>query len=168
MTIWITWALVGLYALIVVRWLAAHREFSIGQSHMLAPRLDPPVDLVFPSVSVIVAAHNEEAAIGRCLERILAQRYPHMDVIVANDRSTDRTAEIVASVAGRAPDIRRVDIDALPDGWLGKTHAVSVASRAAAGEYLVFADSDVEWEPGMLTTVMELMVSRRQIGRAHV
>ena len=111
----------------------------------LAARLRPrPVrkggDL--PSVSVIVAAHDEEAVIERRLDDLLQLDYPpeKLEVVVASDASTDATDDIVARVAERE---RRVRLIRAPRG--GKVAAQNVAVRETKGEILAFSDANATW-----------------------
>jgi glycosyltransferase involved in cell wall biosynthesis len=104
-----------------------------------------------PSVSVIVPALNEEAAIGACLRSLVAQDYPNLDIIAADDRSTDRTGavmdEVAASSNGR---LRVLHITELPAGWLGKTHAMWKAAAESTADWLLFTDGDVIFSPDAL------------------
>ena len=107
-----------------------------------------------PFVSILVPARNEEANIGKCLESLLAQDYPHFEIIVANDRSTDRTEQIVQENAQRSIPLKLINVDHLPDGWTGKTHALHLASKQARGEWLVFTDADTYHSPTCLRKAM--------------
>ena len=101
-----------------------------------------------PRVSVIVPARNEAAMLPRSLPSLLAQTYPDLEIIVLDDRSMDSTPALLA--AFRSPRLQVVRIDSLPPGWLGKTHALHVGSRRARGEWLLFTDADVVFQPGCL------------------
>ncbi|MCG3177218.1 MAG: hypothetical protein MOGMAGMI_02186 [Candidatus Omnitrophica bacterium] len=111
-------------------------------------RSDPPIRPVAagpgsPRVSVIIPARNEERNIGRCLDSILVQDYPDYEVIVVDDRSGDRTPEILEDYRGRSGGrLRIVRVEQLPPGWTGKNHAMWVGSRAAASDWLLFTDAD--------------------------
>ena len=100
-----------------------------------------------PFVSVIVPARDEERSIGRCLESLLAQDYADYEVIVVDDDSSDATAEIVAGIAARDPRLRLVSGVPLPDGWLGKPHALSEGAAVARGEILILTDADTVHTP---------------------
>lgn len=108
----------------------------------------------WPTVDIVVPVKDEEAHIRTCLESILAQDYPAKRIIVVNDRSTDNTAGVVASLQQTHPEIRLVNITDLPDGCYGKPHALSVASRELSGEVLAFVDSDFELAPNCLRTLV--------------
>ncbi|MGA7752019.1 MAG: glycosyltransferase family 2 protein, partial [Candidatus Sulfotelmatobacter sp.] len=99
-----------------------------------------------PRVSIIVPARNEEEAIEQALRSLLALDYDNYEVIAVNDRSTDRTGEIMEQVAknsGSTPALRVVHHEELPPGWLGKTHAMWTAANYATGDWLLFTDADV-------------------------
>lgn len=100
-----------------------------------------------PTVSVIVPARNEEACVGRCLESLQGQSGVSFEVIVVDDQSSDRTAEIARSIAG----IRVIDAEPLPPGWSGKTNAMASGARVARGEWLLFTDADTVHLPGSMT-----------------
>ena len=102
-----------------------------------------------PRVSVIVPARNEEGNIGPCVASVLAQSVD-LEVLVADDGSTDRTAAIVAEAAQGEPRLRLIAVPKLPPGWVGKNHALAVAARQAAGDWLLFTDADTRHLPGGL------------------
>lgn len=94
-------------------------------------------------VSAIVPARNEEVVIAQCVESLVAQ--PEIrEILVVDDESTDRTAEIVRGLAVRFPKVRLLQSGGPPDGWVGKNYAVSVGAREAAGDWLLFTDADAE------------------------
>src|ERR1700691_13476 len=101
-------------------------------------------------VSIIVPARNEEEDIELSLTRLLELDYDHYEVIAVNDRSTDRTGEIMESVAERDAALGRLRVihhRELPAGWLGKTHAMWTATNTATGDWLLFTDADVQFKP---------------------
>jgi cellulose synthase/poly-beta-1,6-N-acetylglucosamine synthase-like glycosyltransferase len=103
-----------------------------------------------PLVSIIVPARNEGRDIEQSLARLLELDYDNYEVIAVNDRSTDRTGEIMESVAGRPAArgrLRVIHHRELPAGWLGKTHAMWTATNEAKGDWLLFTDADVQFKP---------------------
>ena len=103
-----------------------------------------------PRVSIIVPACNEEADIEEALNSLLALDYSNYEVIAVNDRSTDRTAEIMDRIAASPAAhrlLRVIHIPSLPSGWLGKTHAMWTAAQQATGDWLLFTDADVVFRP---------------------
>ena len=97
-------------------------------------------------ISVIIPARNEEAGLGACLESLVSQAGVEFEIIVVNDHSTDRTAEIAASF----PGVRVIEAGALPTGWTGKNNAVARGAREARCEWLLFTDADTVHLPGSL------------------
>lgn len=104
-----------------------------------------------PSLAVLLAARDEEESIGRTLESLVTDQSPPPRVIVVNDRSHDRTGEVIARLAARDDRIVPVQVRALPEGWLGKCHALHRgAARLAEEEWILFTDADVTFAPGVL------------------
>lgn len=98
-------------------------------------------------ISAIIPARNEEASIARAVESVAAQ--PEItEIIVVNDQSTDRTAEILEELANRISKLRVMNISELPAGWTGKNYAVSIGAKEAHGEWLLFTDADTYHYPG--------------------
>jgi chlorobactene glucosyltransferase len=113
-----------------------------------------------PFVSIIVPARNERRNIERCARSILSSQYPHFEVIVVDDHSTDGTGEIARAIAGQDPRLRVVDAAPLPPGWFGKQWACTNGARAARGEILLFTDADT-WHAGdLLPRAMNLLLER--------
>jgi glycosyltransferase involved in cell wall biosynthesis len=106
-----------------------------------------------PRVSIIVPARNEEEHIGPALATLLKLDYDNYEVIAVNDRSTDRTGEVMDQIAStpEANDrLRVIHVRELPAGWLGKAHAMWSAANQANGEWLLFTDADVLFRPDVL------------------
>jgi len=130
----------------VVFWSIRLRDLVKGLRTV--PEIDPeryvglPEDA--PLISVIVPAHNEEAFIKDCLESVLAQDYPNFELICVDDRSEDRTVQIVRSVFQHHNHkrCRLLSVTDLPSGWTGKCHALNTAVAHARGQWLAFLDSD--------------------------
>jgi glycosyltransferase involved in cell wall biosynthesis len=98
-------------------------------------------------VSVIIPARNEEASIARAVESV-AMQLEVGEVIVVNDGSTDGTGAILAGLVKRYPKLKVLDAGPLPEGWVGKNHAVAVGAAAAEGDWLLFTDADTFHYPG--------------------
>jgi glycosyltransferase involved in cell wall biosynthesis len=97
-----------------------------------------------PSITVIVPARNEAADIAATLHSLLQQDYPNLQIIAVNDRSTDRTGEIITALAAPHPKkLQALQVTELPEEWLGKTHAMALAARQATTDYLLFTDADI-------------------------
>jgi hypothetical protein len=103
-----------------------------------------------PTVSVLIPARNEELGIAACVRSVLASEDVELDVVVLDDHSTDRTADIVREIAATDPRVRLESAPPLPDGWCGKQHACLALSKFARHDVLVFLDADVRLEPDAL------------------
>ncbi|KMO32471.1 glycosyl transferase [Methylobacterium variabile] len=99
-------------------------------------------------VSILIPARNEAANIGPTLAAALASTGVAIEVIVADDHSTDATAATVAAAAARDSRLRLIAVPPLPAGWTGKNHACHVLGQAASGRHLLFIDADVRLRPG--------------------
>jgi len=111
---------------------------------------DVPVPATWSKLSIIIPACNEAMHIESALSSLLSQDYPNLEIIVINDRSTDLTGEIINRLAAQDARIKTIHITSLPDGWLGKVHALHQGIQQASGEWLLFTDADVHFMPGML------------------
>jgi cellulose synthase/poly-beta-1,6-N-acetylglucosamine synthase-like glycosyltransferase len=100
-----------------------------------------------PAVSVIVAAHDEEAVIEGRIENLLALDYPpeQLEIIVASDASDDRTDQMVEAIAAREPRVRLLRCPRE-----GKVAAQNRAVRETNGEILAFSDANARWHPNAL------------------
>jgi len=96
-----------------------------------------------PKVSIIVTACNEARSIKEAVNTLLNINYPDFEIIVVNDRSTDATGEILDLVAKQNRHLEVIHNKSLPEGFLGKCHAMHIGSEIATGEYLLFTDGDV-------------------------
>ena len=105
---------------------------------------------VTPKISLVICCHNEEQSIGEKLENVLALDYPEdeLEVLVASDGSTDRTAEIVRGYCGP-----RVQLLELPRS--GKARALNAAVARASGEILVFSDANSMYAADALREIVQ-------------
>ncbi|MFP5234181.1 MAG: glycosyltransferase [Acidobacteriota bacterium] len=119
-----------------------------------------------PTLTVVVPARDEVEKIGATLEALLAADYPALRVLVVDDRSKDGTGELVdryveeyaerqrSRKPGKRPvgpeRLDAIHITDLPEGWLGKTFALMVATENSDSEYLLFTDADVLFSPSVL------------------
>jgi len=114
-----------------------------------------------PPVSIIVPACNEEATLEPALCSLLQQDYPNLEIIVIDDRSTDKTFEVITKLRQNFPEIRVGQVTELPMGWLGKNHALYLGAKMAQGEILLFTDADIVMKPSTLSRAVTYFVSER-------
>lgn len=124
-----------------------------------------PILTDLPRLSVIIAACNEADTIEQALQSLLQTDYPNLEIIIVNDRSTDATGAIIERLASEdaRARIKPLHIQELPDGWLGKVHALHVASKAATGDFLLFTDADIHFSPDALSRAIAF-AEQHQLG----
>ena len=119
-----------------------------------------PVDPV--SLTVIVPARNEAGNVRACLESLLAQDFP-VQIVAVDDRSDDATGTIMDELAGER--LKVLHLTDLPQGWLGKTHAMATAASFAAAtskpDYLLFTDADILFRPDALRRALTYAIASR-------
>ncbi|MEM7636294.1 MAG: glycosyltransferase family A protein, partial [Pseudomonadota bacterium] len=136
----------------------------LGSINLLLYRpINKQAEAGLPKLSVLIPARNEEARITPVLKSVLACTGVEFEVIVADDSSTDRTAQIVNDMAKSDPRLKLVTTRALPDGWLGKNNACHFLSTEAANPYAVFLDADVTLEPDALSRIASEFTRRPQL-----
>jgi glycosyltransferase involved in cell wall biosynthesis len=101
-------------------------------------------------VSVLIPARNEEKNIAQLLNDLVEHDYKNIEILVFNDQSTDKTAEIVNGFSQKDSRVKLTNSEGLPEGWLGKNHACHSLSKLANGKYLLFIDSDVRIGNGII------------------
>jgi chlorobactene glucosyltransferase len=131
--------------ILIIYWL--HNQYHLD----IIVKPAPPPSLT-PLISVCIPARNEERNIRACVEAMLAQDYPSIEVIALDDRSSDATPSILADIASHDPRLRPISGSELPDGWAGKPHALYQASAVARGEWLCFVDADTFVMPEALSS----------------
>lgn len=149
-------------AIVLAIWIARHAMLSGVASPEITLRANRPEPLAEPApkVTILVPAKDEEANIAECLKTLQAQDYPDFEIVVIDDRSTDRTAEIVQRLADQDPRIHLVRIAELPPGWFGKARAMHVGAQSAAGRWLLFVDADCRQAPGSVRAAMAYTLAR--------
>jgi cellulose synthase/poly-beta-1,6-N-acetylglucosamine synthase-like glycosyltransferase len=120
---------------------------AAGLAARVRPRPVRKVPGAEPTVTIVVAAHNEEAVIERRLDNLLALDYPaeKFEIVVASDASTDRTNELVAAVAARELRVRLLECERG-----GKVAAQDRAVRETQSSVVAFSDANATWAPDAL------------------
>jgi cellulose synthase/poly-beta-1,6-N-acetylglucosamine synthase-like glycosyltransferase len=104
----------------------------------------------YPFVTIIIAAYNEEAAIGKKIENTLALDYPHdkLEILVGSDASTDQTDEVVKQFDSKNVRLFRIE------GRQGKTGVQNECVKHATGDILVFTDATTVLRPDSVRTLV--------------
>src|SRR5262245_61669385 len=111
------------------------------------------------TLSIIMAAFNEEPTIGTVIARVLAEVPFEVELIVVDDGSTDRTGEIISNLAAKDPRIQMFS-----QKNAGKAAALRRGFAACRGEVVVIQDADLEYDPSEIVHLVEPIVS----GKADV
>lgn len=135
-----------------------------------------PDPLEWPLVTVVVPARDESHKIEAGLKSLIASDYPNLEIIAINDRSRDDTGAIMDQLAtesagqafaganadsvGGHPRLRVVHVTNLPEGWLGKNHALQVGTEQARGDWILFTDGDVIHQPDTLRRTIKYALAR--------
>lgn len=117
------------------------------------------VELADPKLAIIIACYNEEKVIARTLDSMLKSSYQNFKIVVVNDGSSDRTAEIVESYTQKD---RRIQLINVPNG--GKAEALGAAVKQATNKWLVFCDADTIFDRDALLNFVKSISLNRNIG----
>ena len=145
------WTLGGLY--LAVGW-------TRFEGVRKASEASGPPGADWPLVSVIIPARDEGTSIRETLTRLAESTYPNVEVLVVNDRSSDATGDIARSFRSSIHDLTVIDIDNLPELWLGKTHAMQIGYQQSRGDWLCFVDADVKLTDDCIHRAMAVVVAR--------
>ncbi len=150
------WLLRGLLGLAVLGWVVSLVKIERKRRNpvwSLGPDSEPAQATC--AVSVVIPARNEVANLGPCLDAILAQDHPALEVVVLDDASSDGTTEILRSKSAGDERVKPVyGGDEPPEGWFGKPWALERAQRLASGDWLVFVDADVRLHPTAISRIV--------------
>jgi glycosyltransferase involved in cell wall biosynthesis len=107
------------------------------------------------SISAIVPARDEEQVMEACV-RSLATQPEIEEIVVVDDQSSDRTADVVRGMTAEIPQLRLMQTREVPPGWLGKNNAVWTGAQSAGGRWLLFTDADAELLPGAAAGALQI------------
>ena len=148
---------IALFGGIALFWLTYGLRVAYGAIRLPRVRDFPPApDAACPRISVLFSARDEEEKLPAALRTLMEIDYPDFEVVAVDDRSRDRTGEILDAFAAAYPRLRVVHVDRLPEGWLGKPHGLVKAYDASSGEWLLFTDADVRFKPDVLRRAISL------------
>jgi len=129
-----------------------------------SPAAQYPLKAPAAIVSAVVPARDEEAVIEACV-RAVARQPEISEIVVVDDQSMDKTAEIVGRLGAEIPRVRLVQTHAVPGGWVGKNHAAWAGAQTATGKWLLFTDADAELAAGAVERALN---AARESGAAMV
>ncbi|MEM6524967.1 MAG: glycosyltransferase [Bacteroidota bacterium] len=102
-----------------------------------------------PSVSILVAARNEEENIERCVRSLMDLDYPHdkLEILIGNDQSTDSTSSILSKLKSEYPDIKIMDVVDQVGYAKGKANVLAQLASKAKGDFFFITDADCRVDP---------------------
>jgi len=137
-------------------------EFRIGFKKIKKLSHQEPLPInKLPSVTIILSALNEEKNLEASLISLLNLDYPNYNVIAINDRSTDKTPDILNRLKKEYSKLEVIHINHLPENWFGKSHALHTASQQASGEWFLFTDADVTMHKDTLSKAITYAVENK-------
>lgn len=123
------------------------------------PRIEKRRNHHMPKLTVVIAAHNEEEHIRDCVLSVANQHYPpqNFEIVVVNDRSSDRTAEILTNLCSTISNLRVITIEQVPAGISPKKFALLTAVRSVTTDFILTTDADCVHSSGWLQSYAELI-----------
>lgn len=138
--------------------------FAIGTfENILESKPDtgaPLSDKELPTITIAIPARNETEGLAACLEAALASDYPKLEIIVLDDCSQDRTAEVIKSFAHDG--VRFLLGEVTPDEWLAKNYAYKQLLEEASGEYVLFMGVDIRLHSTSVRSLIQAMIQNNQ------
>jgi len=120
---------------------------------------EPKDNGYMPTVSIIIAAKNEEGHIADTLRHCFQSRYPleRLEIIAIDDGSTDKTWEAMTTLEAQYPTLRNFQFEKNR----GKRHAMAYGAKKASGEILIYVDSDSYVEPEAVYRIVQPFIDRK-------
>ena len=154
----IFYILLGVATIITLAvWVKLRSVFTLFRSKEPAT-LSAGLDAL-PTVSLCIPARDEMHAMSDCLENALLSNYPKLEIIVLDDGSRDDTGHLIKSFAHSG--VRFVEGSALPDGWLGKNHALAGLLHEASGDLILYADVDTRFDKDSISRMVVYMTAEK-------
>lgn len=156
----------GFTALAALLWLGLALPMAGGQRSIRGLASAPErADAELPPVTIVSAARDEAARVEHAAGSLLAQDYPGLEIVLVDDRSTDETGAILDRLAASDVRLHALHVASLPEGWLGKCHALARGAEMARGEWLLFTDGDVWMKPDAVRHAVSLAMD---LGADHL
>jgi glycosyltransferase involved in cell wall biosynthesis len=148
--------------LVAVAWIGGSLVYALGsRRYRSLEHADPLPDASLPSLTIIAPSRNEAARVEEGARSLLAQDYPGVRVLVVDDRSTDATGSILDRLAAEDSRLHVLHVGSLPEGWIGKPHALHLAAFESRTEWLLLTDGDVWLAPDAARRAVSLALRER-------
>lgn len=161
------YSMFSIWGLLIMNILLTYKGYQFSM-RVRAQRLNILRDMIyFPTVSILIPAHNEGKVIEKTLLAMINMNYPNdkYEIVVINDNSSDNTGEVIESVKQRFPyqNIVHIKTDALTGGK-GKSNALNNGYKNSTGEYIAVYDADNTPNPLALRYLIHSITSRGDFG----
>lgn len=143
------WIIICVYLVVSTRKITFLKDLTPSENHNC------------PSISIIIAVKDEEAEVEEALQSVCQLDYPHLHIIVINDRSTDGTSAILDRMKQHHARLNIITVNQLQEGWLGKNHAMYQGYLASSDEWLLFTDADVKFKQQTLKKAMQYVQEKQ-------
>jgi cellulose synthase/poly-beta-1,6-N-acetylglucosamine synthase-like glycosyltransferase len=152
---WLVWAGVGFVFAVFLELLRLNvMLYRVLREQPGLPRSHGYSEESSPLLSIVIPAKDEERNIEQTVRSILASDHERVQLILVDDRSRDRTRDIMLRLAKEDARVEVLSIEDLPDDWTGKTHAMYEAAKLARGDVLLFSDADTVLDPSALSRTL--------------
>lgn len=128
---------------------------------LISPILYPQNGLCHhtPVISVLLPVRNEASRVLRkSIQSLAEQTYPYLEIIIVDDNSTDNSLEILQDITKHCNRIKVIRGEKTPKGWTGKSYALHQAKQASSGDWLLFADADVDYSRNAIATAWQYVI----------
>lgn len=139
-------------------WIVATLYLIINTNRIRYLRSVTTTNDTWPSLAIIIAVRNEERDLAAALESLCHLHYNNYRLVVINDRSTDATPEILSQFEKNYSHLTVLHIKELPNGWLGKNHALYKGFEVTHEEWMLFTDADIRYAPETLNKAMQYCI----------
>ncbi|HEU5311084.1 MAG TPA: glycosyltransferase family 2 protein [Candidatus Eisenbacteria bacterium] len=148
--------------LVAIAWLGGAISYALGVRRIPSLAGEEPLpDASLPSLTIVAASRNEAERVEEGARSLLRQDYPGARVLLVDDRSTDATGEILDRLARGDPRLAVLHLATLPEGWIGKPHALHVAAFEARTEWILFTDGDIQLAADTARRAVSIAVRER-------
>lgn len=136
-------------ALIFTQLVWSVRHYSIPEKRHIMSKL--------PTISLCIAARDEDYALETCLKKAIASDYPKLEILVYDDNSRDNTSQVIRDFAMNGVIFVQGEMPA--SGWLGKNQAMHKLAQQAVGDYVVFMSVDTHLDTSSLSQLIEYAIA---------
>jgi glycosyltransferase involved in cell wall biosynthesis len=152
MLVFQAWTVISSIVLVALAW----RTRKFAKNLVLLQDLPKEKTKPWPKISVVIPACNEGDTIESAMDSLRGVDYPNLDIIVVNDRSNDKTRQIVDQLSLSDDRIKPVHVNYLPTGWLGKVNALDRGVSVTSSDWILLSDADVHFAPESLKRAINL------------